>query len=100
MVVAEYGRHCVSVFSPSGEKLRTFGTYGSGQGQFTSPCGVSLDGESNILVTNSYNHRIQKFTPKGQFLITVGAKGTGPLQFDCPAYIVCNAAKKKVYACG
>ena len=58
---------------------------------------MSLDGESNILVTDSYNHCIQKFTPEGQFLTAVGAKGTGPLQFNCPACIVCNAANMKVY---
>ena len=31
VIVAEYDGHCVSVFSPSGEKVRTFGTRGSGQ---------------------------------------------------------------------
>ena len=34
VVVTEWGGHRVSVFSPSGEKLRWFGTCGSGQGQF------------------------------------------------------------------
>ena len=33
VVVAEYGGNCVSVFSPSGEKIRSFGTQGSGPGQ-------------------------------------------------------------------
>lgn len=30
MVVTENIRHCVSVFSPSGDKLRSFGTCGYG----------------------------------------------------------------------
>ena len=97
VIVAEYGGHCVSVFSPSGEKLRTFGTRGSGQGQFQYPRGIAVDGEWNILVADSENHRIQKFTPEGQFLTAVGAKGTGPLQFDFPTDIVLNTANKKVY---
>ena len=34
VVVTEWKGHCVSVFSPSGQKIRSFGTRGSGQGQF------------------------------------------------------------------
>ena len=97
VIVAERDGHCVSVFSPSGEKLLTFGTRGSGEGQFKNPRGVAVDGEWNILVADSNNHRIQKFTPEGQFLTSIGAKGIGRLQFDRPTYIVLNAANKKVY---
>ena len=39
----EWNGHRVSIFSSSGEKLRSFGTHGSGQGQFISPCGVAVD---------------------------------------------------------
>ena len=97
VIVAEYDGDCVSVFSPSGEKLRTFGTRGSGQGQFLCPRGVAVDDEWNILVADSGNHRIQKFTPEGQFLTAVGTQGKGPLQFNFPTDIVLNAANKKVY---
>ena len=97
MIVAEWGGHCVSVFSPSGEKLRTFGSHGSGKGQFESPRGVTLDKKGNILVTDRSNHRIQKFTPEGQFLTAVGANGKGPLQFNCPTDIVYNCTSKKMY---
>ncbi len=41
------------------------GTRGSDQGQFIYPCDVSVDGEGNILVADSSNHRIQKFTAEG-----------------------------------
>ena len=97
VIVAEWDGDCVSVFSPSGEKLQTFGTRGSGQGQFESPRGVAVDDEWNILVADCNNHRIQKFTPEGQFLTAVGARGNGPLQFNRPTDIVLNAANKKVY---
>ena len=97
VTVTEESGDCVSVFSPSGEKLRTFGTYGSDQEQFQWPRGVALDGEYNILVADCYFNRIQKFTPEGQFLTAVGAKGKGPLQFNYPIDIVLNAVKKKVY---
>ena len=79
MVVAEWGGHRVSVFSPSGKK--TSGTYGSGPGQVLCPCEVAVDGEGNILVADSGNYRIQKLTSEGQFLASVGTKGSGHLKF-------------------
>ena len=97
VVVTECGVHCVSVFSTSGKKLRSFGTRGSGQGQFDSPCGVAVDGEGNILVANYGNHRIQKFTGEGQFLAAVGTEGSGPLQFIYPSDIAFNTSNNKVY---
>ncbi len=97
VVVAERNRHCVSIFSSSGEKLLIFGTHDYGQGQFNEPCGVAVDGEGNILVADSYNHRIQKFTAEGQFLTSVGTRGNGRLQFSQPCGITFNATNDKVY---
>ena len=97
VVVTECDGDCVSVFSPNGEKLRSFGTLGSGQGQFKYPYGVAVDGEGNILVADGHNHRIQKFTEQGQFIAAVGTKGSGPLQFDYPIDIVFNMSNNKVY---
>ncbi len=97
IMVAEYDRHCISIFSSSGEKLRSFGSRGSGQGQFNAPCGLALDGEGNILVVDSNNHRIQKFTSGGQLLTSVGTKGNGCLQFDHPNGITFNATNNMVY---
>ena len=97
VVVTEWDGHCVSVFSPNGEKLRSFGTRGSGQGQFYRPSGVAVDGEGNILVADSNNNRIQKFTAEGQFLADVGTKDSRPLPFDYPTDIAFNTSNNKVY---
>ena len=94
VVVSDWDSHCIHVFSPSGEKLRSFGTCGSGKRQFAKPCGVAVDGEGNILVTDRNNHRIQKFTAEGQFLTSVGTEGSGRLQFTKPIDI---AISDKVY---
>ena len=94
MVVTDWDSHCVHVFGPSGDKLRSIGTHGSGKGQFDGPQGVAVDGEGNILVADFENHRIQKFTAKGQFLTAVGTKGSGLLQFFFPTDI---AISDKVY---
>ena len=94
VVVTDRDRHCIHVFYPSGEKLQTFGTHGSGKGQFNKPRGVAVDGEGNILVADTWNHRIQMFTAEGQFLTAVGTGGCGPLQFLHPIDI---AISDKVY---
>ena len=91
------GGYRISVFSPSGEKLRSFGTHGSGQGQFCNPCGITVDDEGNILVVDRENHHIQKFTAEGQFLAAVGTKGKGQLQFSYPTEVAFNTSNNKVY---
>ena len=97
VVVTEWESDCVSVFSPSGHKLRSFGTLGSDKGQFRGPRGVVVDGEGNILVADHGNYRIQKFTAEGQFLTAVGTEGSGPLQFRSVMDITINAINNKVY---
>ncbi len=97
LIVTEHGRHCVSVFSPSGEKLQSFGKLGSGHGEFEYPCGVAVDGKGNILVIDNHNHRIQQFTAEGQFITSVGTKGSGPLEFYCPRDVTFNASNNKLY---
>ena len=68
---------CISVFTASGEKLQSFGTRGSGQGQFEDPNGVAVDGEGNIFVADTGNNRIQKFTEEGQFFGEVSCNSNG-----------------------
>ena len=97
VVVSEDMNHCISIFSPNGKKILTFGTRGSGQGQFNGPRGVAVDGEDNILVADSLNHRIQKFTANGQFLSAVGTEGKGLLEFSRPSHVAFNAANQKLY---
>ena len=89
VIVTEGGIHCVSVFNPSGKKLRSFGTRGSGKGEFIDPRGVAVDRGGNILVADNSNKRIQKFTVEGKFLAAVDIKG--------PTDIAFNTSNNKVY---
>ena len=97
IVVTEYGKHCVSIFTPSGVKILSFGTRGTNEGQFNHPCGVSVDEDDNILVADYKNNRIQKFNSEGEFITTVGTKGNKPLQFKGPKGIAFSTFNKKVY---
>jgi tripartite motif-containing protein 2/3/tripartite motif-containing protein 71 len=85
------------IYTLNGNKLRSFGTRGSGRGQFVSPKGVATDDLGNILVADCDNDRIQKFTGAGQFLASVGTMGVNKLQFNEPMDVAFNAHKKKVF---
>ena len=97
IIVAECGGHCISIFSPSGEKIRTFGSEGSAQGQFYRPRGVAVDGDGSILVVDENNHRIQKFTTGGKFVTAVGQRGSKHLEFSYPLGVTFNHRNRKVY---
>ena len=102
VVVTEYGSrdmktpcHRVSVFSPHGKWLRSFGSYGSGKGQLNYPHGVAVDDniDGNILVADKDNHRIQKFSAEGKFL----CQSNEGLRFNRPYGIAFNTKNSKVY---
>ena len=97
VVVVEHGRNCVSIFNSTGEKIRSFGSGGSGHGQFNLPYGVAIDDDGNILVADGGNNRIQKFSSDGRFIIAVGTQGSGQLQFNEPVGIKINPQTKRVY---
>ena len=61
-----------------------WGGVGSGSGQFQGPRNVDVDGEGNLYVADTYNHRIQVLDADGQFLRQWGTEGTLPGQFKEP----------------
>ncbi len=97
VIVVETGANCVSVCTPEGEKVQSFGSEGKGNGQFDYPCGVTVDGDDNIYVVDSNNHRIQKFTPNGEHIASVGSYGGNKLQFQYPVGIGFNHTNNKIY---
>ena len=99
VIVVEQKGNCISVLTPEGEKIRTFGTKGSGEGQLNYPCGITVDGDDNMYVVDCYNHRIQKFTPTGKFIAAVGNQGSNHLQFTHPIGICFNQRNNNLYVC-
>ena len=96
MIIGEGGT-CISVLTPEGEKLQTFGTAGSKNGQFSGVNGVTVDKDDNIYVADCNNHRIQKFTSEGKFVAAVGSCGTNHLQFSSPEGICYNHTDHNLY---
>ena len=64
--------------------VTTWGSSGTGNGQFANLTGVGLDASGNVYVADSGNNRIQKFSSSGNFIISWGAPGTGNGQFNDP----------------
>ena len=98
VVVVEHERNCVSIFNSKGKNIRSFGSGGSGPGQFQKPRGVDVDDNMEyLLVADTENNRIQKFSFDGTFVAAVGTYGDGQLQFSSPVGIKINPQTKRVY---
>lgn len=50
------------VFDADGQYVTTFGTGGSGDGQFSGPYGIAVGLDRNVYVADMFNHRISKWT--------------------------------------
>ena len=61
-----------------------WGKFGTGDGEFNLPCGIAVDSNNNIYVSDTANHRIQKFDINGDFIRKWGVFGTGDGQFNKP----------------
>jgi sugar lactone lactonase YvrE len=55
---------------------KTFGSNGSGNGQFKNPFGVAIDNSGAVYVVDMYNNRIEKFDQQGNYLGQFGNTGT------------------------
>jgi DNA-binding beta-propeller fold protein YncE len=63
--VSDFDGNRVVRFNAAGVVVHTWGSPGSGDGQFQYPSGIAVDLEGNVYVADSHNCRIQKFRPDG-----------------------------------
>ena len=97
LIVAENGSHCITVYDKEGNKVRSFGSYGTKEGQFFYPYGVAVTNDGHIIVTDE--HRLQKLTPEGCCVMSVGSSegGSGPLQFHIPMGISVHPTTGQIF---
>ena len=86
-VIADTYNNRIQVVSPSGQFIRFIGSLGlnangnpisgSGECQFNTPSGVSVDLSGNYVVADSGNNRIQVISPLGVFIRQFGSYATG-----------------------
>ena len=69
-----------------------WGSLGSGDGQFSDPTGVAIDGSGNVYVADKGNSRMQKFDSSGTFLTKWGSLGSGDGQFSDPSGVAIDGS--------
>jgi DNA-binding beta-propeller fold protein YncE len=95
--VVDQGRTRIVKFGPDGQVLATWGSKGSGDGQFDDPTSVAVDAKTNtIYVADPRNKRIQVFDANGKFLSKwIVPEWGGPYGFEALAV---DSDRGKVYA--
>ena len=85
LLVVDRGNHRIQRFdAQSGAHIGSFGSYGTGNGQFSNPQSVAVGLDNSIYVVDRSNHRIQKFSSTGGFIKKWGSYGTGDNQLNYP----------------
>ena len=61
LYVADTNNHRIQEFTSSGDYITQWGSFGSGDGQFSYPEAIATDALGSVYVADGGNHRIQKF---------------------------------------
>ena len=85
---------CIYVFDQSGQLKNAIGSYGSGDGQFSTPY-VTIKGDV-LYVADYGNHRVQKLTSRGEFLLKFGQRGSGQGQFTNPTAVIVDSNNRLI----
>jgi len=87
MLVSEVAADRVSILSPSGAWISSFGKKGRGVGELLGPQYLAVDGSGNIFVTDFGNARISVYDPEGKGLFSFGTRSSVFTGFKAPAGI-------------
>lgn len=82
--VLEYSGRRVSVFDENGTFLRSWGSSGTGDGQFTQPRQLTATPAGFVYVTDDYRMDVQVFDLQGTFIRKFGGAGGADSLFDHP----------------
>ena len=89
------GVGCIYVFDQTVQLKNTIGSSGSGNGQFSSPSGMSIKGDV-LYVADGGNHRVQKLSLSGKFLHKFGKEGSGQGEFHWPKAVIIDSNNKLI----
>ena len=90
--------HQVRKFTTDGKLLATWGRFGSGNGEFNSPWGITADQHGHVYVVDHLNHRVQKFTSDGEWVAQFGSYGTHRGQLYYPSDVAVDP-EGDLYVC-
>lgn len=69
----------------------SFGSSGTGNGQFAHPAGIAIDSKGNLWVADENNKRVEKFNAAGEYQSSFGSSGSGNGQFGRPTDVAIDA---------
>ncbi len=99
IVISEIDTKCVSVLSPEGQRIRSFGGKGDTHEQFKVPRGLTVDEDGGIFVVDNTKNCVQKLSSDGTRVLSLGKFGHNPLQFYSPIGIAYSHKTDKLYVC-
>ncbi len=67
--IVDYMRHTISAYTLSGKYLFEFGGLGTSLGWFYYPMDITLDGQGNILIVDTFNQRVQIIKVKRSWIM-------------------------------
>ncbi|MGA3192837.1 MAG: carboxypeptidase regulatory-like domain-containing protein [Candidatus Bathyarchaeia archaeon] len=71
--------------------LKTWGSYGSGIGEFNNPTAVAVDSYGHVYVADAGNNRVEEFDNDGDFVAQFGGVGSGTGQFGWTCGVAVDA---------
>ena len=95
LIVAEWGKDCVTIVNSDKEKQLSFGQCKKSKNPFLNPRGVAVTKDDTILVTNG--NCLQQFTKNGTLLKTIGSQGSEDLKFEAPAGLAIHPLTGDIY---
>lgn len=98
--VVDKWKHCIHVFSSTGEYLRTLSGRGTGEGKLLSPEGLTIGQNDELIVCDTGNNRIIILDPdKGIQMGTIGVVDK-KTEFNAPTSVIYFDGKIIVADCG
>jgi outer membrane protein assembly factor BamB len=80
--IADSANRRVQQFAADRTFVQAWGSFGTGDGQFSDPIGIAVAPNGNIYVIDDRRDDIQVFDPDGTYLFAFGGHGTGPGQLN------------------
>ncbi|GAM07813.1 E3 ubiquitin-protein ligase TRIM71 [Geobacter sp. OR-1] len=89
LVFDRLGQPITTGVAASGKPANSFGSTGTGNGQFSMPTGLAFEKKSRqIAVADTFNGRVQFFDLTYSFQKSIGSLGSGQLSFTSPEGLV------------
>ena len=94
IIVTQFEDDCVAIYNKEGNKITSFGSRGTKEGQFLVPAGVVVTADSHLLVADCGNKCIQKLTMTGEHVTSVRSHRFGRPKFGIPCGLALHPSGK------